>query len=184
MARKQGKVITPIVHQGDLDFIDNLQFWSGQFEVGSAELRTWNHYIEVCKDEAQAEARLDLIYEPFADKQLLEPKERSALNQALNDLAVQQRRAFGALISHEMVIKHTFTVPDKDAHTLIVDALKANQDAMPDEYMQLTGLERHREFERLATDLIAELKSQRVAVRENDELEAPYCDDCEAEIAA
>lgn len=184
MARKRGKAKVEVVNKATLKFLRRQGLREAEFELGSAELRTWQHYLEVCQDEAEAEARLDLIYKPFADKPVLEAEERSALHQALNDLAIQQRRAFGALVSHEMVIKNTFTVPDADVKQLVIDALQANQDAMPDEYMQLTGFERYREFERLAFDLIADLKSQRVKVRENDELEAPYCDDCEAEIAA
>ena len=77
--------------------------------------------------------------------------------------------------------RHTISVDEGEITQLILDALSANVDALPDEYAQLTGLERHREFKRVAGDLIEDWKTQKVKISDDEEQEPPYCADCEKE---
>lgn len=184
MARKVNTANAEVVRRDTIDLIASAEAHKLRYEEGSGERRAWQRYIDALRAEALAEAELDIVWQQVKDKDIIPDKLNAQYMRLLNAHSRAVNKSLGSYMTFDHIVKHTFTVPDKDAVTIILDALKANQEAMPDEAMQLTGPARHHAFSHIAAELVEDFKSERVKVRETDEFEAPMCADCQEEIAA
>lgn len=90
---------------------------------------------------------------------------------------------FRAFDNWQFIVKNTVTVPEREVTQLMLDALMANADALPD-LEAMTGLERHRACKALADDLYAVLKGVGAHVRDAEIEPPPMCADCTEELAA
>lgn len=111
-----------------------------------------------------------------------DPKDEDVFKAVAHEVARTSSALFQAFDGWQYVRKNTITVPVAEIRQIVYDALMANVDAMPDNFRELDGLERGREFKRIADDLIEAFKSDRVRVTE-EATDVPYCDDCEAELS-
>lgn len=106
------------------------------------------------------------------------PKDMELYFEVEREVTRRQGAMFRAFDGWQATAKRTFHVDVEDVRQVVYDALMANVEAMPDEYAQLSGLERGREFKRVADDLIALLQGDRIQVTEQD-MDAPYCGACQ-----
>jgi hypothetical protein len=154
--------------------IDSLIDFGKQFDKDSHEARMWDRYIQAVVRHEEEKARWDRMPDKTTEAFVLQ--ERAVAN--------AERAMFSTFDAFQHSERHTINVDEDEIAQLILDALSANVDALPDEYAQLTGLERHREFKKVAGDLIEDWKTQKVKISDDEIQEPPYCDDCEKEIAA
>lgn len=81
------------------------------------------------------------------------------------------------------VVKTKFTAADAEVKQILVDALMANADALPD-IEEMTGLEKHRYCVWKADELLSALKVWGVKVRPLEIETPPFCDSCYGELIA
>jgi uncharacterized protein YifE (UPF0438 family) len=183
MARKtqarHGKVT---ILKTDADFIKRQEARFEELEEGSPEWKAWERYIAVCKDDAEAQARVEALAQKIEDEHLIPDKFREEFEKLLSDAAKQSRRVTQALVGFEMLRRNTFTVPEKDIRQITYDALMSNAEAIPDEEGAVP-MHKHHTLKRIADEIIEELKTGRVKVREEAQ-QVPMCLDCEKELAA
>lgn len=154
--------------------IDSLIDFGKQFGSESSEARAWGRYIEAVTKLEEEQARWERMPDKITDAWAAQER---AVAQA-------QKIMFSTFDAFQYAQKNTISVDEDDITQLILDALSANLDALPEEYAKLTGLSRHREFKTVAEDLIADWKSSAVTITDDEQQEPPYCDDCEEELAA
>jgi hypothetical protein len=146
-----------------------------QFDPDSMEGRIFQQYIDAMIRYEEAQARLAVL----ADK----PEKKAAFTKQLAEVDRTMRTMFQTFDAFQASLRNTITVAESEVRQIILDALSANPDAIPGLEDQ-TGLERHREFKRLADQVFEDLKTNAVKIHEDTTQEAPYCAACEAELAA
>lgn len=156
-------------------FIAKMEALGENLEEGTMEYRTFHSYIEALIRYESAWSHWMSLGE--------NPKDMDYYNEIGAEVSRRQAVMFRAFDGWQAAQKHTIHVPENELRQIVYDALMANVEAMPEEYAELTGLERGREFKRVADDLIGLLKTDRVKVTEQD-MDAAYCPACLEEISA
>lgn len=166
----------------DKKFIERQEARLEELEPGSAEARAWNGYLTALRAEAEAEARVAVLAKKVEGQHLIPDKFRDAWNRLLSARDAASRRANTALFGFDALCKNVFTVPEKEVRQVVIDALNASAEAWP---VEEDAIPMHRQhlFSKLAEEIVTDLKTAQVKVRENAK-EVPMCDACTEELAA
>jgi hypothetical protein len=141
-----------------------------QFDSDSMEGGAWNTYMQASQRYEEAFERLNRI-----------DKAGPTFDQAAREVDKLRRVMFQTFDAFQASTRNTITVADNELKTVVAEALSGNIDA-------LTGIERglegHRQIQALAKLVVQDFHDANVKIHEDDSMEAPYCESCEAELAA
>jgi hypothetical protein len=168
MARKSAALLksTPIkLSPLDKKFLAKAQ----QYTPDPAAKEQWNRYLAALEKDAEAEARLDVVYRQVEKEGgSSSAKSYPAFMEALRLKEREASSVFGALNAYEYAVKHKddkVGVPEEEVRAIVIDSLS---DKLDDLQFELN-------FGLLGAKVAQEIRKDTIEENAGD---PPFCSDC------